>query len=96
MKTLVIYYEKEKYGKPLKYPEIITLSEKILSVEMEKWQHLADTSDNAIMFDSNEDAGVWRYALEFRRIHSKRVDKFAPSMKDIHNKAVDLYPDLFV
>ena len=95
-KTLVIHYKDEKHGKPIKYPEIITLSEVIMSVDMGKWQHLADTSDNAIMFDNPEEAGLWRYALEFRNRWADRTDKFAESMIVQHNKALAKYPEYFV
>lgn len=95
-KTLVIHYNGEKHGKPLKYPEIISLSEEIMNVDIEKWQHLADTSDNVIMFDNPEDAGLWRYALEFRNRWADKMDKFGESMIERHKKSLAKYPECFV
>jgi hypothetical protein len=96
MKTLVIYYKNEKYGRPLKCPEIISLSEEIMQFEMKKWQNLADTSDNAIMFDDSYEADLWRYALEFRNIWATRMDKFSESMLYQHKQAMLKYPEYFV
>ena len=95
-KTLVIHYKDEKFGKPIKYPEIITLSEEIMNVDIEKWQHLADTSDNAIMFNNPDEAGLWRYALEFRKRWADKMDKFGDSMTSQHNKSLAKYPECFV
>ncbi len=95
-KTLVIHYKDEKFGKPIKNPEIITLSEEIMNVDMEKWQYLADTSENAIMFNTPEEAGVWRYALEFRKQWADKIDKFGESMIIQHNIAALKYPEYFV
>ena len=63
---------------------------------MEKWQKLADTSDNAVMFDTPEEAGLWRYALEFRNIWANRIDKYSESMIIKHNLSSLKYPEYFV
>lgn len=67
-----------------------------MEVDMDKWQHLADTSDNAIMFETPEDAGLWRYALEFRKRWADKMDRFSESMINQHNRSALKYPEYFV
>lgn len=97
-KTLVIYFKDEKYGKPLKYPEIVRLPYESLVCDMDKWEEMTKTSDNAIMFETEHEADIWIYALEFRRMWYS--DFINGNLKDYqiqkHNYATLKYPECFV